>query len=161
ATRRVDVAFCFATHRDLRAAASAGEFRADLFYRIAQAEVVLPRLADRREEIPWLAAAELARTAPALALGAEAVEDLLLRPWPGNVRELLGAVRSASRAAQKESATKLRAEHLDPAAGRPLEAPAGQAPSAREHPVTRDELEAALRDEPSAAAAARRLGIHR
>ncbi len=166
-TRRVDVRFCFATHRDLRGAVAAGRFRADLFYRIGQSEIRLPPLRERREEIPWLASAALARSAADLAMTAEMIEALSLRVWPGNVRELLGAVRRAVRSAVAEGAAKLRPDHLDPAAGGVLaehheEPPRGASERPpREHPVTREEVVAALRDQPNASAAARHLGIHR
>ncbi|MFP2913649.1 sigma 54-interacting transcriptional regulator, partial [Pyxidicoccus sp. 3LFB2] len=77
----VDVRVCSATHKDLRAAASAGQFRADLYYRLAQAEVHLPPLRERLEDVPWLLAHALKGT-PAPALHATYVEACLSRPGP-------------------------------------------------------------------------------
>jgi transcriptional regulator with PAS, ATPase and Fis domain len=63
--RRVELRFCSATHRDLRAQVAAGKLREDLFYRIAEPRVVVPPLRARPEEIPFLLAAEIARVARA------------------------------------------------------------------------------------------------
>jgi transcriptional regulator with GAF, ATPase, and Fis domain len=117
--RRVDVGFCFATHRDLREAVAREKFRADLFYRISQPEVNLPPLRQRLEEIPWHVAAEVARAAPAVRLSAELLEACMLRPWPGNVRELLAEIRRAACALAATSLRTLRPEHLLPNAGMP------------------------------------------
>jgi transcriptional regulator with GAF, ATPase, and Fis domain len=169
--RRVDVRFCFATHRDLRTAIADGRFRADLYYRIGQAGVDLPPLRARREEIPWLVAQEVERAPAPINVSAEFVELCLLRVWPGNVRELIGEVRRAVRRATQEGARTLRAEHLDAKAGMPVAAspppsaapppPSEKPPEKPRDPVTRDQLHAALSETPNASAAAKRLGIHR
>jgi two-component system NtrC family response regulator len=93
--RKVNVRVVSATHRDLRERIRSGEFREDLFYRIAPLVLEVPALRERREDIPELAQAFVARSAARLGrvigLDAAAVELLCLHDWPGNVRELENA----------------------------------------------------------------------
>jgi DNA-binding NtrC family response regulator len=90
---RVDLRIVSATNRDLRSEAAAGRFREDLYWRIAQATVPMPSLAERRAEIRGLAAflsspirSEMGPKAPRLT--EDALAYLESRAWPGNVREL-------------------------------------------------------------------------
>ncbi|MGN7123806.1 sigma-54-dependent transcriptional regulator [Methylorubrum populi] len=81
---------------DLRAEAEAGRFRADLYYRLGVAELDIPPLRDRREDIPLLFEHFASRAAEAHGrtmrpLSARLLQDLAERPWPGNVRELRNA----------------------------------------------------------------------
>ena len=93
--RKVDVRVVSATHRDLREGIRAGEFREDLYYRIAPLVLEVPALRERREDIPELARAFVARSATRLgrkiALQPQALELLQRHDWPGNVRELENA----------------------------------------------------------------------
>lgn len=89
----VDLRIVAATKPDLLDEARAGRFREDLAYRLNVAELRLPPLRDRREDIPLLfetfaqnAAERLGRTFPPLS-GAQ-LSHLLSHDWPGNVREL-------------------------------------------------------------------------
>ena len=91
--RRFDVQVVAATNKDLREEVEAGRFRKDLYYRLNVAQIVLPPLRDRREDIPALAekfladaAAEYAKPAPELT--PRAMASLRGYSWPGNVREL-------------------------------------------------------------------------
>ncbi len=91
--RAVNVRVICATNKDLEQAIAAGNFREDLFYRINVVRFRLPRLRDRKEDIPALA--EYFRTlheqdfATASApLDASTIEYLQNSNWPGNVREL-------------------------------------------------------------------------
>ncbi|MBL0422791.1 sigma-54-dependent Fis family transcriptional regulator [Ramlibacter sp. AW1] len=89
----VDVRIVSATHKDLVAEVQANRFRQDLFYRLNVIEIPVPPLRDRREDLPQLCEALLARIAqengmPAPHLSAEVVQQLQLLPLPGNVREL-------------------------------------------------------------------------
>jgi DNA-binding NtrC family response regulator len=82
-----------ATNAPLREAVARGEFRADLFHRLAVVTLSLPPLRERREDLPELVAAALARASAALALpvprfDARFAAALGGYAWPGNVREL-------------------------------------------------------------------------
>ncbi|NJC88613.1 MAG: sigma-54-dependent Fis family transcriptional regulator [Desulfuromonas sp.] len=92
--KRVDVRVVAATNRNIEAALSSGEFREDLYYRLAVITVELPPLRARREDIPLLVRHFLARHAAAELQVSEAAMTLLSRyPWPGNVRELGNAIQ--------------------------------------------------------------------
>ncbi|HEY1554757.1 MAG TPA: sigma 54-interacting transcriptional regulator [Kofleriaceae bacterium] len=89
--RKVDVRIIAATNRDLRAMVEAGQFRQDLYYRIHVITVQLPSLRDRRDDIPLLVDAFLARhrrIGRQKRLAPECMQRLLAYAWPGNVREL-------------------------------------------------------------------------
>jgi DNA-binding NtrC family response regulator len=82
-----------ATNVALRGAVARGEFRADLFHRLAVVTLTLPPLRERREDLAALVSAGLARAAKALALpaprhDASFAAALASYAWPGNVREL-------------------------------------------------------------------------
>ena len=90
---KVDVRIIAATHQDLETLVTENRFREDLYHRLNVIRVHLPRLADRREDIPELmqhffhsAAKELEMEPKALS--PEAEEFLYSLPWPGNVRQL-------------------------------------------------------------------------
>ncbi len=89
----VDVRIVSATHKDLSAEVQAGRFRQDLYYRLNVIEIVVPALRERREDLPALCAALLARIASEsgaapLTLRAQQFADICAQPLPGNVREL-------------------------------------------------------------------------
>lgn len=89
----VDVRIVSATHKDLHAEVNAGRFRQDLFYRLNVIEIAVPALRDRREDLPALCAALLARIAhdgglPVPHLSADLLHRLAQHPLHGNVREL-------------------------------------------------------------------------
>ncbi|NUO53386.1 MAG: sigma 54-interacting transcriptional regulator [Polyangiaceae bacterium] len=91
----VDVRIVAATHRDLRARVAAGQFREDLYYRLAVVEALIPPLRDRRDDIPLLVEHFLASQSPPRTwadLPPNAVELLRAHEWPGNVRELRNTV---------------------------------------------------------------------
>jgi len=92
--RPVDVRIVAATNRRLAEAVHAGEFRGDLFYRLAVARTVVPPLRDRREDIVPIAT-ELLRAAlrdPSAELPADLAALLRSYTWPGNVRELRNVI---------------------------------------------------------------------
>lgn len=82
-----------ATHRNLLAMVEDGSFREDLYYRLAVVPLRIPPLRERREDLPALAEALLARACerhglPRVRLAPRVLEHLLMYPWPGNVRQL-------------------------------------------------------------------------
>ena len=95
---RVDVRIIAATHQDLETLVQAGKFREDLFHRLNVIRIHIPRLSDRREDIPALAEHFLASAAQELSvetkvLKPETKEYLQHLPWPGNVRQLENTCR--------------------------------------------------------------------
>ncbi|MCJ8168429.1 nitrogen regulation protein NR(I) [Atopomonas sediminilitoris] len=95
---RVDVRIIAATHQDLESLVKEGKFREDLFHRLNVIRIHIPRLADRREDIPTLAQHFLARAAQELTvdpkvLKSETADYLQGLPWPGNVRQLENTCR--------------------------------------------------------------------
>jgi two-component system, NtrC family, C4-dicarboxylate transport response regulator DctD len=92
-TISVDVRILAASKVDLYKASQAGRFREDLYFRLNVAELNVPPLRARREDIPLLfqsfvrAAAKRYRVPILIPTEAE-MDDLAGRPWPGNVREL-------------------------------------------------------------------------
>ncbi len=99
--RKINVRVIAATYRDLDHEVREGRFRADLLYRIRVAEVQLPPLRDRFEDIPLLANRFLnefraAFGRPVEGFSQEAVRRLTDYDWPGNVRELRSAAEYAA-----------------------------------------------------------------
>lgn len=95
---KVDVRIVSATHRDLASEVRAGRFRQDLYYRLQVIELQVPALRERREDVPLLCEAILARLLRgrrALAVSADAQHWLQARPFPGNVRELENVLERA------------------------------------------------------------------
>ena len=97
--RQVKVRVIAATHRDLKAEVAAGRFRMDLYYRLSVAQLLLPALAERREDVAPLVA-HFTRTMaakhglPEKPLAPGVLEALEAHDWPGNVRELRNVVES-------------------------------------------------------------------
>ena len=94
----VDVRIVSATHRDLRSAVNDGSFRADLYYRIAGARVVVPPLRERPEDIPLLVnhfVREITGDANRTPFGFATMELLAAHHWSGNIRELRNVVEAA------------------------------------------------------------------
>ena len=104
--RQTDVRLVSATNKDLPALIAKGEFREDLYFRIKGAQVVLPPLRDRREDIPRIVRHAVARAwkqmgfadgstaRPAPDLTDAAMMRLTSFAWPGNVRQLLNTVQN-------------------------------------------------------------------
>ena len=94
---KVDVRVVSATSRDLTEEIAAGRFREDLYYRLNVVPVVIPALAERREDIPPLVLHFLAhyareRRVPTPEIAADAMVALQSYEWPGNVRQLRNVV---------------------------------------------------------------------
>jgi two-component system, NtrC family, response regulator GlrR len=99
-TYAVDIRVISATHRNLETEMSEGRFRSDLFYRLNVVALTLPSLAERREDIPLLAAYFLKSVAARYrkevnAFTPDAMDLLVRASWPGNVRQLLNVVEQA------------------------------------------------------------------
>jgi two-component system response regulator HydG len=168
-TRSVDVRIVAATNRDLRAEVAAGRFRGDLFYRLNIAEIVLPPLRDRREDIPYLTAVfvrqcaeRFGKTLTGLTPGAERM--LIDARWDGNVRQLRNILERGCMLATGEFITELDLEGvMDSSAPEPLpvaapraELPAPLVEIEREHIIkTLEQVRG------NKAVAARLLGISR
>jgi len=95
---RVDVRIIAATHQNLEKLVREGRFREDLFHRLNVIRIHIPRLAERREDIPRLANHFLATSAEELAvepkvLKQETADFMCNLPWPGNVRQLENTCR--------------------------------------------------------------------
>jgi DNA-binding NtrC family response regulator len=110
----VDVRIVSATHRPLEQEIAAGNFRADLFYRLRVVTIDIPPLRERREDIPQLAetfthAAAERYNLPLRQVGQSALRKLVDYDWPGNVRELKNTIDRAAIMAEGE---ELRSEDL-------------------------------------------------
>lgn len=98
--RNVDIRVIAATHRNLKKMVQDGQFREDLYYRLAVVEIPLPPLASRREDLPLLERFFIQKYAaeydkPVAGLARRAQTRLASYPWPGNVRELENVIGNA------------------------------------------------------------------
>jgi transcriptional regulator with GAF, ATPase, and Fis domain len=96
-TLKVEVRVLAATNRDLQAAVAGGQFRDDLFFRLAVVPLRVPSLRERAADVPLLCKAFAAQIARENGLhdkefSPEAVDVLAAYGWPGNVRELRNVV---------------------------------------------------------------------
>ena len=95
-----DVRIVSATNRDMQKAVADGEFRQDLFYRLAQLELRVPPLRERVEDIEMLAARFVERANVEFGrnvkrLGRDCLARMCEYPWPGNIRELRAKINAA------------------------------------------------------------------
>jgi DNA-binding NtrC family response regulator len=98
-TVRVNVRVVAATHQDLEARATAGDFRLDLYHRLAVFPIEIPPLRERLDDIAALSEHFLAlmgRNSPRKSISAAALDKLYVHDWPGNVRELAHVLERAS-----------------------------------------------------------------
>jgi two-component system nitrogen regulation response regulator GlnG len=97
-SQRTDVRIIAATHQNLEELVSRGDFREDLFHRLNVIRVHLPRLSERKEDIPRLMRFFFARAADELGgepkiLLPDTEKFLMSLEWPGNVRQLENTCR--------------------------------------------------------------------
>jgi DNA-binding NtrC family response regulator len=99
-SRNVNVRVIAATNRDLRAMVREGTFREDLYYRLAVVEIAVPRLENRREDLPLLEryfvekfSTEYQKSIAGLTRRAQG--RMATYPWPGNIRELENVIGNA------------------------------------------------------------------
>lgn len=96
-TIHVNVRVLAATNKDLQAEIAAGNFREDLFHRLNVIPIHVPKLDDRKEDIPELVAYFCEQICgeqrvKVKQFSEEAIQALQARPWPGNIRELRNVV---------------------------------------------------------------------
>ena len=108
---KVDVRLILATNRNLERMVQAGEFRADLYYRINVVSIQLPPLRERREDIPAMAKHFLDRfnreNGRAIEFSPAAMRVMSSCYWPGNVRELENCVERTATMAHDDVITDL------------------------------------------------------
>ncbi|MDO6562754.1 nitrogen regulation protein NR(I) [Amphritea sp. 1_MG-2023] len=95
---KVDVRIIAATHQDLESLVQQGRFREDLFHRLNVIRIHIPKLAERREDIPRLTRHFLQSSAEELSVESKLLHPdtevfLSTLPWPGNVRQLENTCR--------------------------------------------------------------------
>jgi DNA-binding NtrC family response regulator len=162
----VDVRIVAASNRNVPELIRQGQFREDLYYRLAVVQIAIPSLEERREDIPLLVRHFLQqfnrKNERQVSIEAEAVRRLQEMNWPGNVRELENTVNrlaifaptSQITRADVETETRRAQENLHPEA--PAAAPDRLVELEREHIVRILKLTHGNKSE-----AARRLGIER
>ena len=172
--RRVDVHAIAATNRDLRGESDAGRFRRDLYYRLSVLELRLPPLRDRREDIPYMAAAFIKEFAGQLnrpIRGITPAAERLLQhsPWPGNVRQLRNVIQRACMLSEAKILTEREFASILSAAAPSSDALRAEPEHEKggKHPALlstaqREEIKRVLRSVGgNKAAAARQLGMSR
>ena len=97
---KVDIRLVAASNRDLAEAVKLGQFRQDLYYRLAVVKVTMPALRDRKEDIPMLTRHFVQKYSKRCKMkpkpvSREAMAALANYDWPGNVRELENAIERA------------------------------------------------------------------
>ena len=97
---RADVRIIAATNRDVEQAVADGQFRADLYFRLAVFPVVVPPLRERPEDLPLLARAIIDEVGRKMGKRIDAIEndsfmELRRYQWPGNIRELRNVIERA------------------------------------------------------------------
>ena len=108
--------FMATSQRNLTSAMEQGEIRQDLFYRLGGANIHVPALRERVDDIPLLAEHFLLRAerdeAPMRRLGPEAAELFRAYSWPGNVRQLENAVRRLVLTSRSEEISRAEVESV-------------------------------------------------
>jgi two-component system NtrC family response regulator len=97
----VDVRVVCATHRDVQQLIDAGEFREDLYYRIAEITLDVPAVREREGDALLIARSLLQSLGkqvdrPSLSFSEDAINAIGNYPWPGNVREIINKVKRAT-----------------------------------------------------------------
>jgi DNA-binding NtrC family response regulator len=137
--RKVDVRVIAATNRDLRKSIEEKHFREDLYYRLSMVEIGVPRLADRKEDLPLLERHFVSKFAQQYGkqirgLTHRAQILMSLHSWPGNVRELENVIGHACMMALGDTIDvadlpaylQVHEAHAEPAAALTTAAPNGE-----------------------------------
>lgn len=168
--RKVNVRVISATNRDLATEVAAGRFRRDLYYRVAPFPIHMPRLADRADDIPLIAARVLlninqsyGRKIP--GFHPETLAAMTAYGWPGNVRELQNEIQRMVVLAEDDAplaARLLSPEIRTPGAARPNGAGAPRPLRDVVGEVEREAISASLaRNKGNISRAADELGLSR
>ena len=162
---KVDIRLIAATNCNLEQAVKNGDFRQDLYYRLAVLKITMPTLRERREDIPMLVRhfvqkhSKRCKVKPR-PISREALSCLVNYDWPGNVRELENAIE---RALVLGSSDMILPEDLpESLLERP---PAPEMTEAKYHAAVKELKKQLIRDaveqtQGSYADAARILGVH-
>ncbi len=160
----VNVRILAASNRDVAALIQKGQFREDLYYRLAVVQIAIPPLNDRREDIPLLVHHFLEqfnrKNDRKVSIEAGAIASLQSMEWPGNVRELENTINRLAIFAATGQISLADVEH----AGRKTTTAqaAAAAPPSRLVELEREHILRILREtHGNKAEAARRLGIER
>ena len=164
---RVDVRVIAATHRNLEAMVQAGQFRADLYYRLSVVPIKVPPLCEIKEDIPLLVNSFIDKLELNCRISPEALVALQDYSWPGNVRELRNVLERAATLRQ-HAEVRVQDLHLPtetplPKASVPRDIEATQPTSASRAQLRELErqmiLDTLAQNGNNKAAAARELGI--
>ena len=171
-TRNADVCVIAATNRDLLSEVADGRFRSDLYYRLGILELYLVPLRERREDIPYLAAAFI-RECSQSSIGRSRHDGcrrtrVAAAPWPGNVRQLRNVIERACMMSdgrmlsERELQTAMSAGSSGAARSVPQRPSPPKLESSRLVTAQRDQIERVLQQvRGNKTAAAHELGISR
>lgn len=144
----VDVRVLAATHFDLQEQVENGEFRADLYSRLAELVIRVPPLRERRSEVVALLREFVSQRLRPFSITADAAEALTLWEWPYNVRELRSFARAfvaLSRDGQRLDQEFLRANKPEPLAHLRTQ-PVSETETSAGPAVSRERLKGLLRE---------------
>ena len=115
---RTNVRIIAATNRNLASEVEKGNFRSDLYYRLNVFPISIPRLRERLEDIPYLAAHFIERIAKKTgrnvnAISKSALNKLMAYPWPGNIRELEHLIERSMLLAQGDILKEIHLPKID------------------------------------------------
>lgn len=118
----VDVRVMATTTRDLNEEIASGNFREDLYYRLNVVPLIVPSLAQRRDDVPVLAGYFMSQSATASGLsprtiGPDAMAALQAYSWPGNVRQLRNVIEWLLIMSTSDNTTPIRMDDLPPEIG--------------------------------------------
>ncbi len=127
-SRKVDVRIVACTKKDLRRKVKSGEFREDLYHQLKSAEIALPPLRERLQDVPLLAEHfrklfDSRFNSTTESISGEVLDRLMAYHWPWNVTELENAIERAIRLAHGRG---IAIGHLPPEI-RTLDQPPGRA----------------------------------
>jgi transcriptional regulator with PAS, ATPase and Fis domain len=159
---RVDLRVISASCRDLAALVESGQFREDLFARLAGHRVTLPPLRERREDLCLLVAALLRESlqdrAGEVRLQREVLRALYRYDWPRNIRQLKHALEAA---VALSDGLELRLEHLPAELRRQPHEPKPAPASSEDEPLRAQLAQLLLEHRGNISAVARALGKER